>query len=239
VRTPTRFDRDLVLDVSIAPGMPIFARFLGSDAFETERSFAYEAGYRGLLLGRVSLDVAGFHNRYPNLVSYELGEPFAEAGRVVVPLAAANGTLGRVTGVEASASMRPSARWLFRTSYSYLNMQINPRLGADEDDGAVEDSSPRHQVLVSSDAELPGHLTLGLLFRWVARLPSRDVPAYSELDLHLAWRAAEHLELGLHGQNLLHPQHSEFTAGILGGSDVPAAELQLRRAVRLQATLRW
>ena len=48
--------------------------------------------------------------------------------------------------------------------------------------------------------------------RYVARLPSPVVPAYTELDLRLGWQATDRLELSLVGQNLLHPRHPEFGA---------------------------
>jgi iron complex outermembrane recepter protein len=238
VRTPTRFDRDLVLNVAAAPGRPVFARLLGDPRFDTERARALEAGYRAQLSPHLSLDVAGFYNRYPNLVSYEAGAPFVEAGRVVLPLRTANGTVGTVGGVEASADVRPAERWLLRAGYSYLNMRVSPQLSSnDSGSGAVEDGSPRHQVFVSSTASLPRRVSLDALWRWVARLPSQDVPAYSELDVHVRWRATEHVELALAGQNLLHPRHLEFGTGSIGGAD--RSDVRIRRAVYAQATFHW
>jgi iron complex outermembrane receptor protein len=240
VRTPTRFDRDLILDVAIVPGSPVFARFLGDPGFETERSFVFEGGYRARLSPRVSLEMAGFHNRYPNLVSYELGDSFAEPGRVVFPLRAANGALGRVSGAEVNLDVQPRTHWLVRASYAYLNMQIGPQLSSnDAGSSDTEDASPRHQVVISSTTTFAGRVALDVLYRWIARLPSRDVAAYSELDLNLSWRAADHLELAIHGENLLHARHVEFSSGILGSSEGAPDDLQLRRAVRVQATIRW
>jgi iron complex outermembrane recepter protein len=238
VRTPARFDRDLVLNVAISPGTPAFARILGDDGFETERSLVYEAGYRGQLSRHVSVDVAGFYNRYPNLASYEVGVPFPEPGRLIVPLRASNRTDGKVGGVEVGADIRPSGRWLLRASYAFLNMQITPQLSSnDMGSGAIEDASPRHQVGVSSATSLPGRVSLGAFYRWVARLPSQNVPDYSELDARLAWRALDRLDLVLAGQNLLQARHVEFGPGTIGGS--AAGEQQVGRSVFAQATFRW
>jgi iron complex outermembrane receptor protein len=42
-------------------------------------------------------------------------------------------------------------------------------------------------------------------------IPSGEgIDAYSELDVRLAWRASEQVELSLVGQNLLHDHHLEF-----------------------------
>jgi iron complex outermembrane recepter protein len=238
VRTPTRFDRDLVLNITAAPGVPVFVRLLGDDAFETERSLVYEAGYRTELSRRVSFDVAGFYNRYPNFQSFEAGTPFRESNRLILPLSAANGTDGKVGGVEVSADVRPLDRWLLRPGYAYLNMQISPQLSSkDTGSSATEDASPRHQVFLSSRTGFPKGVTLDASYRWVARLPSQDVPAYSELDLRAGWRAFDHVEFALAGQNLLHAHHEEFGAGAIGGGG--AGEVQIRRSVFGQATLRW
>jgi iron complex outermembrane receptor protein len=234
VRTPTRFDRDLVLDINVAPGTPAFARILGDDAVETERALVYEAGWRGRLSSRVGLDAAGFHNRYPNLVSYEPGTPSVEQGRLILPLVTANGNRGKVSGVEAAADVRPLDRWLLRAGYAYLNMEIE---GPDEGGTGAEDSSPRHQVLVSSTTSLPGRVLLAGFFRWVARLPSQDIPAYSELDLHVRWRATDHVDVSVSGRSLLHDDHVEFGSGTIGPSE-PGTQT-LRRSLRAEAVLRW
>jgi iron complex outermembrane recepter protein len=238
VRTPARFDRDLVLNVTLSRGTPAFARILGDDGFETERSLVYEAGYRGQLSRHVSVDVAGFYNRYPNLPSYEVGAPFAEPGRLIIPLRASNRTNGKVGGVEVGSDIRPSARWLLRASYAFLNMQVSPQLSSnDMGSGAIEDASPRHQLGVSSTTSLPGHVSANAFYRWVARLPSQNVSAYSEVDVRLGWRALERMELVLAGQNLLHARHVEFGPGTIGGS--AAGEQQVGRSVYAQATFRW
>ena len=52
--------------------------------------------------------------------------------------------------------------------------------------------------------------------RWVDTLHTNNgptpgtVPAYFELDTHLAWRASDRLEFSLAGQNLLHNHHPEY-----------------------------
>ena len=238
VRTPTRFDRDLVLDVAISPGTPAFVRILGDAGFETERSLVYEAGYRGQLSRHISIDVASFYNRYPNLPSYEVGVPFAEPGRLIIPLRAANRTDGKVGGIELGSDIRPAGRWLLRASYAFLNMQVSPQLSSnDMGSGAIEDASPRHQLGLSSTTSLPGHVSLSAFYRWVARLPSQNVSAYSEADVRLAWRALDRMEFALAGQNLLHARHVEFGPGTIGGS--AAGEQQVGRSVYAQATFRW
>jgi iron complex outermembrane receptor protein len=238
VRTPTRFDRDLVLNIPVAPGAPAFVRLLGDAGFETERSFVYEVGGRAQLSSHFTLEIAAFHNRYPNLVSYEAGAPFPEPGRLVLPLRTANGTKGKVTGVEVSADARPRGRWLLRASYAYLNMQISPVVSStDTGSSEVEDASPRHQVLVSSTTTLPGRVVVAVFLRGVSRLPSQKVPAYGELNTRVRWQATDHLDVAVAGENLLHEQHLEFGSGTIGGAG--AHQQPIRRSFRAEAVVRW
>jgi iron complex outermembrane receptor protein len=116
-------------------------------------------------------------------------------------------------------------------------MAIRPTASsADSGGDEAEDASPRHQVVLSSTNSLPGRLMLSTFFRWVARLPSQNVPSYAELDLHLRWRATERLDLALTGANLLHERHLEFGSGTIGGGD---REQPIRRSLRVEAAVRW
>jgi iron complex outermembrane receptor protein len=44
----------------------------------------------------------------------------------------------------------------------------------------------------------------------VGQIANQTVPAYGELDGHLAWQATPALEWSIGGQNLLHAHHAEF-----------------------------
>lgn len=48
------------------------------------------------------------------------------------------------------------------------------------------------------------------MLRHIGRLANQGVPAYTELDMRIAWRARQSLELALNGHNLLHAAHGEF-----------------------------
>ena len=71
------------LDAAVLPpsaasgGLPVRVSVHGDRNFESEDMVAYESGYR-VNLGRVSFDVAGFHNSYANLLSAEPSAPFVE-----------------------------------------------------------------------------------------------------------------------------------------------------------------
>jgi len=237
VRTPTRLDRDLVLNAAITPGIPAFVRLLGDPGFETERSLVYEGGYRGQLWSHLSTDVSVFYNSYPNLESFEPGAPFLEMDRLILPLRAANGTEGHVSGVELGTDVQPLTGWLLRAAYSYLDMQLDRKPDSNDiGSSSVEGSSPRHQAYLTSTARARGGITVSGLFRWVAQLPTQHVPAYAELDLNVGWKALEHLELGLAGQNLLHDHHEEFGTGTI---DNGVPQVEIRRSIYAHASFSW
>ncbi len=223
VRVPTRLERDIAID---APSPLGTLRLLGNHAFEAERLLAYEAGYRWQALKSLSTDIALFLNRYRGLASLELGSPFfdSEIARTVIPLQNQNLTSGRTAGGEALITYSPSAR--SRLSASYSNLDIDMRAGGrDLNHGIFLDgSTPRHQLGLRSSTDLPAHFQADALFRHLGslrRLPTivtgEGVPAYSELDLRLAWIGLKKAEIALVGQNLLHPHHPEFGAPDMRG----------------------
>jgi hypothetical protein len=54
------------------------------------------------------------------------------------------------------------------------------------------------------------------------------VPAYTEVDLRVAWQARENLEISVTGFNLLHENHREFgTASVMPRSVLVSAQWSL------------
>ena len=59
---------------------------------------------------------------------------------------------------------------------------------------------------------LGASVTLDATLRYVSALPDPQVPAYTELDVRLARRLNDHLQVSVSGFNLLHKHHQEFPA---------------------------
>jgi iron complex outermembrane receptor protein len=234
VRTPSRVEHDLAVTGAASATLPVFFRVTGDKGFESEEVYAFELGVRTRPLERVLLDVAAFHNRYPNLFSIEAGRPFAEPGRQVFPLVIANGLEGRGKGVEATADLRASERLSFHVGYSYLSLDLQPKAGSTDTTSApgAEGASPRHRLYGRSVLNLRGGVDVSAGLRWVDELPSQRVPSYTELDMRLAWRAGAHLELAAVGQNLLRPHRPQWGVGSTGAVEV-------QRSVYGQLTCRW
>jgi iron complex outermembrane receptor protein len=96
-----------------------------------------------------------------------------------------------------------------------MRLRFVPKPGStDTTQGVTEAADPDRHLLLRSSWDLPGHLTIDATGRYVSEIVLRDVPAYGELDLRLAWHPTPKLELSIAGQNLLHAHHTEF--GVVG-----------------------
>jgi iron complex outermembrane receptor protein len=231
VRVPTRFERDIAIDVTNPAGNPV-VRLLGNREFDSEQLLAYEAGYRWQALRTVSVDTAAFHNRYEGLTSLELGAPFADpgAGRTIIPLQNQNLTDGRARGIEALVTYAPVVPLRLTASYSHLDLRLDPR-GADLNRGRfLAGSTPRHQFGLRSYLDLPARFQFDVMFRRLSAIEQipqivtgQGLAGYAELDVRLAWDGWRRIEISLVGQNLLHDHHAEFGE--------PAARGEIQRGV--------
>ena len=238
VRVPTRIERDVSINVSDPAGNPVI-RLLGNENSKAEELTAYELGYRWQVAANLSLDLAGFHNQYRRLASLELGTPFVDAsGKSIVPIVTENLTDGRANGVEMQAAYAPVEQWQLVGTYSYISLDVVPH-GLDLNRGQLyEGATPRHQFGLRSLLDLPAGFELDAQLRRITQIESSpqlpigaSVPAYTELDLRLAWHALERVELSLVGQNLLHDHHPELATATVGG--------QVERSVYGRVALRY
>jgi iron complex outermembrane receptor protein len=213
VRTPSRIDRDF-----FAPGSPPF--FLaGGPNFVSENLLAYELGYRSEPHDRLSLAAATFYNNYDHIRSVEQLHPPAP-----LPVVLANGQAGTSYGAELTAEYRATDWWRLRVGYTELQIHLRPKSGStDRTFGSSESNDPNHQGFLRQSVDLPAHVQVDFGFRYVGQIANQTVPAYGELDGHLAWQATSALECSLTGQNLLHPHHAEFGA--------PAMRNEVKRGV--------
>lgn len=236
VRVPNRVERDIAIDASDPAGDPVL-RLLGDDSFDSEELLACELGYRWRATDNLHLDIAVFENHYNGLASLEVGAPFIDPtdGRTIIPVSNRNLTDGRARGIETSVTFSPFEHWRLSASYSYLQLSLDPS-GQDINRGEFyEGASPRHQFALSSYFTLPRGFELDLHFRHVSALESlpeiptgEGIPAYSELDVRLAWRATKQMQIAVVGKNLLHDDHLEF--------GTPAARGAIERSIYLKVT---
>lgn len=215
VRVPTRYERDVSIDAGAGPEGSLI-RLVGNPDFEPEETIAYELGYRWLALDELSLDIALFHNRYDDLSSVELGEAYVEDGQTILPVTAMNLNDGRSKGLEALITYKPRDNWRLRTSYTYVDMDIDKQ-GLDLNfEELIEGSTPRHQLSITSALDWRGY-QFDVQLRYHSEIRSipeirtgETIPDYTELTLRLARYIGDNIEISLVGQNLLDNQHPEF-----------------------------
>jgi iron complex outermembrane receptor protein len=217
VRTPSRLDEDLQLtELAATRPLPVFLRIEGNPKFVSETLLGYEAGYRGLLSQRISVDVAGFYNKYDHLSSLEPGtlfvEPTPPPAHLLLPVVYGNGLKGTTTGFEIAPNWKPKYWLRLGGSYSYLHMDLRNEPGSLDVStvSATVGSSPQHQGEIQSFLDLPGNVELTLAYRYVSALPTQQVDAYGTADIRLAWRASQKIRFSVVGQNLLQPRHAEY-----------------------------
>jgi iron complex outermembrane receptor protein len=210
VRTPTRIDEDVRF---FANGVTIVQ---GSRDFVSEELLAWELGYRAQPRPDLLLDVAAYYNVWDHLRSQE-----PPASGAPVPITLANRLNAKAYGVEVRTTYQPVERWSLLASYAWLGKELRLDPGSrDPSGGRAEGNDPPSRFSLRSNLDLPADLEVNAWLRFVDRLPSPVVPSYWELDLRLAWQAAEHLELALVGQNLLHASHPELGAPAPGREEV-------------------
>jgi iron complex outermembrane recepter protein len=238
-RVPTRLERDVEVD-ALDPTSNPRAILIGNEDLDSEEVIGYEAGLRWQPTETFFGDLAVFYNDYDGLMSLEFDEAYIDStdGRVIIPIRNQNLTNGHSHGLEALATYAPVSWWRLTGSYAFLDLTLDPR-GQDVNRGEFyEGATPRHQVGVRSQIDFAQNVTLDLEYRYnsdIDRMPEdptgAGIDAYSELDLRVAWRARENIELALVGQNLLHARHAEIGSARSRGA--------IERSVYAKVTWGW
>ena len=213
VRTPSRFDNDVIIRAPFGPPGGT-AEILGSDDFLSEEVLALELGYRVAPHEKVSLDIAAFYNIYDRLRTLEVGTPTLVDGLLVLPVPYGNKLEGDTYGGEAVVQYQMLDWWRWSGGYTLLFKDLELDSGStDPTDGSAEGNDPTHQFFVRSFMNLPHRFEIDSAIRYVDSLPEPFVPSYVVMDTRFGWRPNEQWELSLVAQNLLQTRHREFGSG--------------------------
>jgi iron complex outermembrane receptor protein len=221
VRTSSRADRDISIDIVVlpagAPGNPFPAPLLvtvkGDPEFDSEKLIAYETGYRFRPTDRLFLDGTLFFNEYDKLRTGVPGTPILDPSpfpHFVLPLTIANEAEGETFGGELAVDWRPIDTWRLQATYTYLRIQLHNKTGNDPAAESDEKRSPQQQASFRSSVDLRKDLELDLAVRYVDPLPDLHIPAYVALDARLGWKPLPGLEIAVAAQNLIDKRHPEF-----------------------------
>jgi iron complex outermembrane recepter protein len=237
VRTPSRIEEDFEITDYLVPTPLIYLTIDGNKSLVSEKLLGYEAGYRRLINPKLYIDISIFHNDYSDLMS--LGAETLTADTTPPPphftihFPWANGIQGNTDGVEFAPDWQPLSWWQLRASYSYLNLNLENSPGNSDTSSVSKDegSSPHNQVSLESRFNLHKGFEFDQTYRYVSALPADLVDSYSTADAHLSWHATKQFEFSLVGENLLQPQHTEFTSS-------PSPLVGIKRSVYAQINWR-
>ncbi|NLE37312.1 MAG: TonB-dependent receptor [Pirellulaceae bacterium] len=115
-------------------------------------------------------------------------------------------------GFELAAGYTLNERWKLRGAYSFLIMCLRP-LDPDAELAFLPGENPRNQFHLWLSGNLGNDWQVDFIGRYVDTLEALDVPRYFVMDVRLAWRPSERLELYVAGRHLLDSSHLEFGSG--------------------------
>jgi len=207
-------DGIITLPVPSSSPVPVVINIGGGTA-GSEHLLAYEFGYRAQPVKRVEVDFSTFYNKYA-LHTQQTGSPFLSFNPVphmVVPVTYEDGNAGDGHGVEVSATFQASERLRLSGAYTWLSLELaDGQFSSATSFLASPMSDPRNQGNLRASYTLSRSIESTAEMRFVDRIQASQVPGYQELNMQVAWHAAEHATLSIHGENLLHEKHEEFSA---------------------------
>jgi iron complex outermembrane receptor protein len=200
VRAPSRFDRDVFV-----PGKPPFILVGGPDVV-SETANVYELGYRGQPAANVSYSMTVFHSDYDHLRTQEIDfepSPF---------IFFSNEMQGHTDGIEMWGSYQGFRSWRLGAGMTALRERLALKPGSNDTNApGAAGMDPAVTWLLRSSIDLPRQTELDVTTRHVSALSNPVVPAYTAVDIRLAWRPRPNLELSVTGKNLFDGGHGEFT----------------------------
>jgi iron complex outermembrane receptor protein len=154
----------------------------------------------------VALDATVFNHSYDRLRSQD-----APGGPVPIPILVGNSLNGRSRGVELAANVQPLSAWRTHVSYTFLDVSLTRDADSrDIGSATTEANDPRHLFAFRTSLDVSQRMELDFRWRSIGALPHPHVPGYSEAAARIGWRATQHVDVALIGEDLLHAQHPEF-----------------------------
>lgn len=221
VRTPSRIEDDSrIFNAAVPPAVtpfnpldpltyPVTLEMYGNSDYDSEELISYELGYRTMPSNDISLDITLFYNEYDDLRIFER-QPVVPGPYIIQPFDIDNEVSASTYGFEFAAAWQAAERLKLDLAYSYLDSDMNA--------GEQVGDEPRHQASLRGAFSLTDDLDLDVWLRYVDDVSAvylgsggwYDIDEYMAMDIRLAWRPNDNLELSLIGQNLLDSSHVEF-----------------------------
>lgn len=247
VRIPTRVDQgsktlNKFFPANLLAGQPFntFLQAIGNRAFDAESVLAYETGYKHQISDALSVDLAAFYNRYTRLRSAHPVLPSCQDGvglppfcghpdYLVLPYLLGNQARMDTYGVELAAEWRWRDNLKVQGAYTFFQAiqgRLPPGATAADDPKA----NPSQQMSLRLAWNPHPDWDVDAWLRYTDRIGGNfgatqnvRIPAYTQLDMRLAWRPLARLEFSVAGFNLLDDHHPEFRSEV---NDVLPVEIK-------------
>jgi iron complex outermembrane receptor protein len=215
IRTPARVERQGAIYLPLSA---FSALQMNNGDTREEKLDALDLGWRHQFTRSVSLDLAGFYYRYGSLRDALItGLPIPQpGGYVFIPTQNTSSNKATAWGLEASLDWRPQPNWRLQAAYSFFDSDV--QLAPDRLPSGYANTTPAHMLSLRSSHDLSATLRWDAWLRHVGKVQPGDaytIPAYTTLDLRLAWQPRKDLELSLVGQNLFDDVHPEYGSGYI------------------------
>ena len=213
VRTPSRAEENIRLNVLYDPTSMAVIQERGIDAMSSEELAAYELGYRWRIMPKLSIDTTAFYNDYNKLRTFEFdaAPEVAADGNVILPAEVRNLGKGATHGFELSSTWDVTDRWSLKGSYSYLTMDLKTKPGSSDVTLVQEkDRAPKNQFNIRSNTKITNDIEWVNTVYYVDKLPLYNIDNYLRLDTGINWKVDKGIDVSLVGQNLLDNAHPEF-----------------------------
>jgi iron complex outermembrane receptor protein len=211
---------DLVLgELSV----PIFLTLEGDGMMKSEDLVAYELGFRSQVSSSLHLDMALFYQDYQNLRWPKFKTFYCQPANQPAPdcfsdpnlppleylalfTEMANASDGDASGVELAMNWQVQDDWQLLSAYSYLDYHVDP----DNLGGGRSGTDVKHNFSLQSRHDLGENAALDVWLRYTDKVEAYKIDDYWGLDIRLAWKLSDRLEISLHGKDLLESGHEEF-----------------------------
>ncbi len=217
VRQPTRTDEGVHVNFpTVLPnGIPALVTLTGDQNAQVARLRDVEIGYRAQISKRISVDFATFLSYYNGLPTIEPLTPsfsITPSPHFVIPEELEQLSHARSYGGEIFATWNVNSRWKISPGYSliHLKLDLDPT-SHDPDTGGLGGGTPEHQFQFRSLLNLTSKTDFDSCLFYVSTLRGAGTtPSYTRLDMRLARRVGDSIEISIVGQNLLSARHPEF-----------------------------
>ena len=194
VRTPSRLDRELLV-----PGMPPYALVPGD--FQSEIAKVAELGWRARPWAGATLSLTAFLHDFDRL---RTAQPRGSELQFM------NGGQGRLHGIEGWLDYAVTRDWRIVGGFVVMRDRYRLQAGHIDTGGAGLGNDPSRTASLRSQWNVARAWDIDLAVRHMGALPSPAVPAYTVLDLSVAWRPMRAVEMRLNVANAADREHREF-----------------------------